>query len=246
MNLGRGIFVAGTDTCVGKTVVAAVIARSLKLRGINVGVMKPIETGVVTRDGRRYAADAEFLINSAGVTDSIELVCPVMLEAPLAPSVAARREGKRVAIEDALPAFELLKELHDFVVVEAAGGLGVPINSKSTMRDLAAAMDLPVLIVARPGLGTLNHTLLTAEYARNGGLTAIGIVISNYPEQPNLAEATNPEAMEELTGLPLLGIVKHDPEIATELGKQDNLSEAPEGHHFIDRLQKSLSDLACD
>jgi len=243
MNIGHGLFIAGTDTGVGKTVAASFIASGLSQRGFNVGVMKPFQTGAVqTLDGWE-APDALFLKRVSGVSDDISLICPVMLEAPLAPSVASAIEGKTVGIADILPAYHALRESHKFLVVEAAGGLAVPINGKETMRELAKALSLPVLIVARPSLGTINHTQLTVQYAHSANLTIAGIVISNYPDTPNLAEKTNPKAIEDLTGLPVLGILGHDPLIDTENYNPGNIVSNAALHPLIDRLISRLVEI---
>ena len=243
MNLGRGIFVTGTDTGVGKTVVSAALAGALRRRGFDAGVMKPFQTGATVRDGNAFAPDAQFLVTVAGVEDTLDLVCPVMLPAPLAPSVAARIAGRRVGLGDVLPAFEEMCRRHSFLVVEGAGGLAVPIDGHTTMRDLASALRLPVLIVARPGLGTINHTALTIDYARAAGLGMAGIVISDYPDAPDLAEQTNPEAIEALTGVPVLGLLSHDPAVDTELGRAGRIVDDMAANPLLDRLMACLEAL---
>ena len=240
MSLGRGIFVTGTDTGVGKTVVAAALAGALRRRGIDAGVMKPFQTGATVQEGIVFAPDAQFLLTVAGVDDPMALVCPVILEAPLAPSVAARIAGRRVGISDVLPAYEELCRRHSFLVVEGAGGLAVPIDGRTTMRDLAVALQQPILIVARPGLGTINHTALTIEYARAGGLAVAGVVISNYPDDPDLVESTNPEAIEALTGVPLLGLLPHDPDVDTETGRAGQIVDTMAASPLLDRLLAGL------
>ena len=167
-----------------------------------------------------------------------------MLEAPLAPSVAAKLAGRTVRLTDALPGFAELCRRHEFVVVEGAGGLAVPIEGRATMRDLAAAMGLPVLIVARAGLGTINHTALTVEYARAGGLEVAGIVFGDYPEAPGLAERTNAEAVEALTGVPVLGVIGHDGEVDTEKGRAGGIVEAMGANPLLERFLERMRGLA--
>ena len=243
MSLGRGIFVTGTDTGVGKTVVAAGLAGALRRRGIDTGVMKPFQTGTTMRDGQLFAPDAQFLVTVAGVDDPMALVCPVMLDAPLAPSAAAKLAGRRIGIGDVLPAFDELCRRHSFLVVEGAGGLAVPIDGRDTMRDLAAVLQLPVVIVARPSLGTINHTTLTVEYARAAGLDVVGVVVSNYPDVPDLAEQTNPEAIEALTGVPVLGLILHDADVDTETGRAGRIVDDMAANPLLDRLLARLTAL---
>lgn len=217
----RGIFITGTDTGVGKTVVAAGLAAALRADGVDVGVMKPAETGCAEGPDGLRALDAELLARAAGVTDPPELVCPVRLREPLAPSVAAEAEATRVDLGAIRSAFNHLAERHPLVLVEGAGGIGVPLHEDYLMADLALDLGLPVLIVARPSLGTLNHTLLTVEFARARSLKVLGVVISGMPAESDRdsAERTNPVVLPGLTGVPVLGILEQDPEVDTTAGR---------------------------
>ncbi len=200
-----GVFVTGTDTGVGKTVLACGIAADLAARGVNVGVMKPIETGVEPAD---QATDAARLAKAGGVSDPIDDISPCRLRHPLAPSVAARLEEKPVDWSALNSAYQRLHRRHDFMVVEGCGGLMVPIDESRTVIDLVRISDLPVLIVARPTLGTLNHTALTVHAARSHGLKMLGIVLSpGDATASDLAEQTNPSELERLCEIPVLGHV---------------------------------------
>ncbi len=206
----KGIFVTGTDTGVGKTYVGAGIAAALRMNGIDVGVMKPAETGCRTRRGELVPADAVLLMRSAGVTDPLDLVNPFRFRAPLAPSEAAGREGKRVDMRKIVSAYRLLARRHDVMIVEGAGGILVPLTRSRSYRDLAALFCLPVLIVARPGLGTINHTLLTVEALQRKKLPLAGVVINYGREQrQGSAERTNPAVIERLSGVPIIGTIRY-------------------------------------
>ncbi|MEE3331727.1 MAG: dethiobiotin synthase [Myxococcota bacterium] len=174
--MSRGFFVTGTDTGVGKTVAACALVRGLREEGIDVGAMKPMETGV---DPEAGPLDAAALAAAAGHVDPPELVCPVRFELPAAPNVAAANEGKQVDLEPVYHAFKELASRHDWMVVEGAGGLLVPTTDSATMADLAATLSLPIVVVARPALGTINHTRLTVEEANRRGLELLGVVISH-------------------------------------------------------------------
>jgi len=202
----RGLFITGTDTGVGKTVVAAGLALALRRRGLAVGVLKPVETGWNGEGG--WSADGALLAAAAGVDNGpAAAVVPCVYREPLAPLVAARRAQRPVPLEALDRAFEALAE-RDWVLVEGAGGLAVPITEDLDMAGLAARWGLPLLVVARPGLGTLNHTFLTVHYARAGGLKVIGVVISGYPEaEADVATQSNPALIRELCGVPVLGLV---------------------------------------
>lgn len=199
-----GVFVTGTDTGVGKTVVGCAIAEALRRRGIDVGVMKPIETGV----GAQGPLDAIALIEAAGVNDPIELVCPQRFELPAAPNVAAAREGRSVDVPAIRATFQTLRARHAFLLVEGAGGLLVPISADFAMADLMAEMELPILVVARGTLGTVNHTLLTLEAIERRGLPLAGVVVSHGPRRISGAEEENLVALRELLGTRLVGEIE--------------------------------------
>ncbi len=192
----RGLFITGTDTGVGKTFVACALARGLRAAGIDVGVMKPIETGV-TPTGPE---DARALQNAAGVEDPLELLCPVRFALPASPEAAARAEGRSVSRADLRKAFEFLAHRHEFMLVEGAGGLLVPIGPQHDMVDLARELDLPLLVVARAQLGTVNHTRLTLEVAEARGLDVFGVVISHTTAEEPEGDRRNLDGLRERLG----------------------------------------------
>ncbi|MDW7727863.1 MAG: dethiobiotin synthase [Candidatus Methanoperedens sp.] len=216
-----GIFITGTDTSIGKTAVAGGLAGALADKGLDVGVMKPVQSGAGLRNGMFYSPDAEFMIAACGSQDEMELVCPVMLREPLAPSVAAELEGKTVDVGIIKNAYLELERRHDIVIVEGAGGIAVPVKDNFLYSDLIRFLGMPVIIVARAGLGTINHTFLTAEYAKTCGITVTGVIINGF--KGGTAEETNPGIIEKLTGVPILGIVPHDDTIDTENGIIGNI-----------------------
>lgn len=234
--MGFAIFITGTDTEVGKTVVAAGLAMAFKKRGVDVGVMKPAVTGCRTRRGRRVSEDVDYLVKASGCTDEPRLVSPYMLRDPLAPEVAARREGVRLDLRRIFSAFRRLGERHEALIVEGAGGLFVPIKRKYFMIDLIAALGSPIVLVARPGLGTINHTLLSCEAARTKNIGIAGVVINDYPKKPSLAERTNPDVISRCAGAPLLGVMPHLPGVSVEKGNTEGLLETTEKSIDIGKL----------
>lgn len=213
----RGVFITGTDTGVGKTLVGAALARFLKNRGLDVGVMKPAETGVDDPSG--LGPDGALLQWAAGSRDCSDLISPYRLRQPLAPAMAAKHDGVRIDLEHLLKSASQLASNHDFLIVEGAGGLMVPLAGGYLMADLAAALGLPVLVVARPSLGTINHTLLTVFAARGMELPLAGVIINNMPAQPDAAEAEAPHAIGSLASADLLGVfprVEGDPQSQVE------------------------------
>lgn len=209
-----GIFITGTDTGVGKTAISGGLAGALAHKGLSVGVMKPIQSGAGLRNGVFYSPDSEFTIKACGAQDEIELVCPVMLREPLAPSVASDIEGKTIDVNIIRNAYLELERRHDIVIVEGAGGIAVPIKDNFLYSDLIKCLGIPAIIVARAGLGTINHTFLTVEYAKTCGISLTGVIINDF--KGGMAEETNPGIIEKLTGVPVLGIIPHDDTIDTE------------------------------
>jgi len=201
----RGIFVTGTDTGVGKTLVAAALARFLRRRGIDVGVCKPVESGV--DDLSQPGPDARLLRLGADVAIDEVLLAPVRLALPLAPSVAAEQEGVRISPENLLAGIRKLGSRHQFLIIEGAGGLMTPLAGGYLVADLARDAGLPLLTVCRPGLGTINHTLLTLFAARTMGIGLAGYLINGFPEDPDPAEASAPHALASLASANLLGVL---------------------------------------
>ena len=211
MKTVNGIFITGTDTEIGKTVIAAGLAAALKAAGVDVGVMKPIASGGIEHEGHVVSEDAIFLKRAAQVVDDLDLINPICLRHPLAPSVAAEIEGVPIELGSIEAAFDQLCRKHEFIVVEGIGGIAVPICGDLLVAGLARRLRLPLLIVARPNLGTINHTLLTVAFARSFNLEIHGIVLNGLRrEAKGLAEETNPKEIARLIHLPILGVVPFD------------------------------------
>lgn len=205
----RGLFITGTDTGVGKTLVTGGLAACLRKRGLRPGVLKPVETGCAVRAGRRVPRDGAFLRGMAGTDLPVERIVPYRLREPLAPEVAARREGVTLRIPRIVRALRSISASHDCVLVEGAGGLLVPVTRRRTMADLAGTLGLPVLLVARLGLGTLNHTLLSLFYLRQRALPVVGIVLSAAEPGGGQAAQTNPSVLARWSPVPILGVLPH-------------------------------------
>ena len=201
----RGIFVTGTDTAVGKTEVSCGLLRAWRAAGRDIAAMKPAQSGV----GPGEPSDAERLAAAAGTGDPPELVCPYSFAAPLAPAVAARLAGVEVELGRILAAARALAARHEGVLVEGAGGLVVPLTERETFADLALALGFPVLVVARSGLGTVNHTALTVEALRARGLAIAGVVLNAASPLRDPSEPHNAAEIERLTGLRPLGAISH-------------------------------------
>ena len=215
MSAPRGVFVTGTDTGVGKTVVAAALAAWCRARGLDVAVMKPVASGGRwLREGARrrlVSGDALALAQAAGAREPWRLVNPVCFREPIAPWAAAQRERRPIRCAKLVADFQQLAGRHAFVIVEGAGGLLVPLSRDETMADLAGQFGLPLLIVARAGLGTQNHTLLSLACARSRGLTVSGVILNQErpPSGNRLLEdrvvRSNIEALTRLARVPVVG-----------------------------------------
>ncbi|MFA7061544.1 MAG: dethiobiotin synthase [Pedobacter sp.] len=203
--MSKGIFVTGTDTGVGKTIVAAALALLLRMRGVNAGVMKPITSGCREEDGALVSDDALLLCQAAGVSCSDD-VAPYLLREPLAPAEAAKIDGVRIDFACIKESYDRLAAIYDVVIVEGAGGLMTPLAGGLLVADLVRTLDLPLLVVARPALGTINHTVLTCFAAQQMGLGVAGVIVNNYPVSPNLAEQSASHHIGSLCGAPILGI----------------------------------------
>jgi dethiobiotin synthetase len=192
-----GLLIAGTDTGVGKTLVAGAIADWFKRRGRRVAVSKPCATGCRHEREGLISEDAEFLAHCADTPHPLHVVCPQRYSEPLAPAVAAERAKKPVEWEEIERSIQTMSVGADVLIVEGVGGIMTPMDLKHTFLDVAVWLGLPVVIVARAGLGTINHTLLTIAALRGRGVKVAGVVINRYPaETPGVAEETNPRAIE--------------------------------------------------
>ncbi len=219
--LTNGVFITGTDTGVGKTVITAALAWTMVQAGRKVAVMKPVQTGT----GLPGLTDIEFIERVLGAKYDVDDVCPYRFREPLSPLSASKISGIKIDTERIKQAYHKLRSMSDLVVVEGAGGLLVPILDNYLMADLASDLGLPLLIVTRPDLGTLNHTALTVESARRRGIDVIGIVINRFPPSPGLAERTNPELIASMTGAPIAGVFPLDRSMSVEEGRTGGIRE---------------------
>jgi dethiobiotin synthetase len=187
----RGLFVAGTDTGVGKTVVAGSIAAALRAGGARVAAYKPVVTGLDEPAEPGWPRDHELLAAAAGV--EAHAVAPHTFGPPVSPHLAAELAGVELDVDAmVLAAGAAAAEAGaDVLVAEGVGGLLVPLTAEHTVRDLAVALGLPLVVAARPGLGTISHTLLTLESARAAGLRVAGVVMTPWPEVPSPMEQDN-------------------------------------------------------
>jgi len=235
-----GIFITGTDTDVGKTVVSAGLALVLRSQGIRVGVMKPIATGCMNFGKRLVSADAAFLMEAAE-NEWTGYSSPSRYKHPVAPNVAAELEKREVDLDQIRKAYAELEKNYDFLIIEGVGGLMVPINPKYYVTDLIREFKLPMVVVAKPGLGTINHTLLTIDAARIRGLDVKGIIFNRVPRANlSIAEMSNPKVISELSKIPILGSLPDIEDMDVERGKFGSLREMFQERIRIDSLIQDL------
>ena len=217
----RGCFVTGTDTGVGKTVVAAAIAAALRARGERVAAFKPVLTGTDEPPGPDWPADDVLLAAAAGMQP--EDVAPLRFGPPVSPHLAASLAGRTLDPAALVASFARTTADAEAVVVEGVGGLLVPLRQDYLVRDFACALALPLVIAARPGLGTINHTLLTIEAARSAGLHVAGVVITPWPDAPSAMEADNHATIARLGDVDvatLPPLPRADPDLLAQAGAQ--------------------------
>ena len=219
----------GTDTEIGKTAITAGLAAVLKRRGINAGVMKPISAG-----GR---ADAKLLKRAARSDQPLDTINPIYLRDPLSPNIAARREEKILDLAPVFDAFNHLSKIHDYLLVEGVGGLLVPIADDFLVADLAARLDLPLLIVARAALGTINHTLLTIEAARARGLQINSVIYNTLSAgSSDVSAQMSPEVVTRISGVPSSGTIPYDPDVDVDAICLGGMVDLIEAHVDVDLI----------
>ncbi len=207
------LFVTGTDTGVGKTRVAAGLLARFRAAGMDAVPMKPVQTGCRLAKGRLVAPDLDFCLRAAGLKPGkreLADMAPYCFRPACSPHLAAKEAGVTLSLPVIERAFRRLSRAHEAVVVEGAGGVLVPLNERQTTLDLMIRLRLPVLLVARPGLGTLNHTLLSLRVLQEAGLTVLGVVLNQAkPGRWGRIEVDNCRTIERLGGVKVLGCLRY-------------------------------------
>jgi len=227
----KGIFITGTDTGVGKTLIAGAIAKILSQNGKKAGVFKPIATGCKKTKAGLVSEDAEFLKRCTDSEFGLNIINPVKFEKPAAPFSCEKAENRKVDFVKIAIAYGQICSKTDYIIVEGIGGIRVPITDKIDVLAMAKAFNLPVVIVARAGLGTINHTLLTIDAVRSSGLTLAGVVISGYDMvKADFAEQSAPACIAKVGKTQILAVVPYD--------NQTNIEKGIIGNIVLDSLNK--------
>jgi dethiobiotin synthetase len=208
----------------------------LKDRGFDPGVLKPAETGCALRRGKRIPRDGSFLKYMAGATEPIEEIVPYRLSAPLAPQVAAEKDGIRIQPQRLQSAFQAISSRHPCTLVEGAGGILVPVTRRTTMVDLMKRFKLPVLLVSRVGLGTLNHTLLTLYYLAQHQIPVTGVVMNDPDGCRDLSTRSNPATLAQWSSVPILGNIPYRRGIRMTREFGDEIARRVNKHVAIDTI----------
>ena len=245
----NGLFITGTDTDVGKTALSALLLAELRRRKINAAPMKPAQSGCVkfetgnlkpekksefptsrltTQSSRLTVPDLDYSLSMASMTVSEEdyaNMAPYRFEPACSPHLAAEMAGTEIEISEMVIASRALSSEFEFVIAEGAGGIIVPLNRRETMLDLMQALRFPVLLAARPGLGTINHTLLSIRTLRSDGLDIAGVVfVASKPGEPGLIEEDNRNTIEQFGKVPILGTIPYCAQLADP---KPNYSDLP-------------------
>lgn len=210
----KNFFITGTDTDAGKTVLTSLLIGAFKEIGLDVLPMKPAQTGC-----ENNIPDLDYICNVGNIYKTsklVELMAPACFQSPCSPHLAAEKEGKSISLDMLLDAFDSLKKIVPHVLVEGAGGLMVPLNRKETMLDLINKFNLPTVIAARPGLGTINHTLLTVQALKQSAIPVAGVVfIHSNQEAEDFTTHDNIKTIREFGGINFLGSIPYEPMLDT-------------------------------
>lgn len=227
----KGLFITATDTGVGKTLVSGAIANILTQKGKKIGVFKPVATGCKKIKGKFISEDAEFLAACIDNKIPTDIITSVKYKIPASPLACEMAESKKVDFEKILATYKQICRSTDFVIVEGIGGVKVPITRNFDVLDFAKALKLPIVLVARAKLGTINHTLLSIDAIRQKGLSLAGIIINGYDKKTkDFAEKTNAAIIKKLGKVKILAIVPYD--------KKVNIEKKTTGQKVIKVLQK--------
>lgn len=218
----KGLFITGTDTGIGKTVLSALLLAEIRRRKFNTAPIKPVQTGCDDN-----VPDLDYSLSMAGMSVSDEEyrnMAPYTFEPACSPHLAAEMAGTEIDIAEMVIASRTLASEYEFIVAEGAGGIMVPLNRRETTLDLMQALKYPILVAARPGLGSINHTLLTIRALRSDGLDVAGIVfVASQPGEPGFIEEDNAATIEHFGKVSVLGTIPYCEQLAASNPKYEDL-----------------------
>lgn len=206
----KGLFIVGTGTDIGKTYVTALLLKKMLEVGMNATYYKGALSGAEVVDGKLIPGDAAYVKDISGLEESVENLVPYVYETAVSPHLAAQIEGNTVELGKVVEGYEKLSEKYDYVVMEGSGGIICPISygeNSLMLKDFITELNLPSILIADAGLGTINHTFLTAYYMKQKGLALKGVILNNY--DGSLMQRDNLKMIEELIGVPVIAKVEH-------------------------------------
>lgn len=240
--MSQGIFIIGTDTEVGKTVVSAGLMHLLLGNKYKAAYFKPVASGQVLLNGSSQSTDASFVKTVSGFAEDPENITPFSFKNAVAPHFAARLEGRTIDLAVIQNTLQYLKNSYEMIIAEGAGGLAVPLNDQGFMQyDLIRELGFPCLLVCRTGLGTINHTLLTLRFAKSAGLAIKGIVMNG--DRQTEAETDNIETIKKLSGIAAIFTIPALTGVDTEKLQPGNIADVFEKTIDIKKIIGLLEDI---
>jgi len=238
----KGIYIVGTDTEVGKTVVSAGLMHLMLAQKYRSSYFKPVASGAIVINGITEAIDAVFVRTASGFSEEPGNITPFVFKNAVAPHLAARLEQMPIDVGVIKDRFQYLKGCYEWIIAEGAGGLAVPLNDEGYMQhDLIRELGFSCLLVANAGLGTINHTLLSVHFARSIGLKIKGIIINGSTR--SLLERDNTETITKLAGVPAVITIPALTGVDTEKCQIGNLKEVFEKSIVIDQIMAEMDEL---
>jgi dethiobiotin synthetase len=225
----KAFFIAGTATGVGKTTVACALSAYFSVtKKLDVGVMKPFEPGLSLRGKDSLPWDALSLKEASGSQDDLALINPYSFDAALSPDTAAELEHVWIDLENLDRIYQQLRRGHDILLVEGSGGVLTPLQRGFFVSDLIKRWNLPVIVVARLGIGTVNHTLLTCRFLKDEGIPISGVILNDLEGKPDASTRTNPDILARYLDVPLFSVYPHRKQ--TGPVNRESLAEVVEKH----------------
>lgn len=208
--MSKNIFITATGTDIGKTYVSALIVKKMREAGFNCGYFKPVLSGVEEKDGKLVKSDCNYVVDTAKIPTTADECVSYWWKEAVSPHLAAKRAGMEIDIAKIKSDFDKKTSEYDYLLIEGAGGITCPLRlengEKYILKDLIKKLNAPIIIVADGGLGTINSTLLTVEYARANGIKIAGIILNNY-DKDSFMQQDNLKQVEYLTGIKVVATV---------------------------------------
>lgn len=243
--MAKGIFITGTDTDIGKTVITAGLVYLLRSHKYNATYFKAALSGAIEEDGELIPGDTRLVSKVAGLTEDFEKITPYIYKTAVSPHIAAHIENKPIDLGKVMKQYDYVKQKYDYIVAEGSGGIVCPlIHEKDRLyllEDLIKDLNMNTILVAGAGLGTINHTVLTVRYIKSIGIKVKGIIINGYED--NIMCNDNIKMIKKLTKVPILGVVNKIKDMKDEMESIDDIRKAIEESVKVDDLLKCMDEV---